>query len=45
MHSFEAKNNKVSWKVLIKGTPATWPEYELAFPVVVLPPYEAREEL
>ncbi|MHC4405396.1 MAG: DUF3592 domain-containing protein [Planctomycetota bacterium] len=37
MHSFKAGHNEILWKILVKGSPARWPDYERSFPVVVHP--------
>jgi hypothetical protein len=37
MHSFQAGNNEVHWKLLVQGDVVGWPPYERAFPVVVYP--------
>jgi hypothetical protein len=37
MHSFEAKNNKVTWKVVVRGRAAGLLPARAAFPVVVYP--------
>jgi len=37
MHSFKAEYNSICWKIVVSGDVAGWPDYERAFPVVVLP--------
>ena len=37
MHSFKSEHNEVSWKVVVKGQVASWPNYERCFPVIVYP--------
>jgi hypothetical protein len=37
MHSFKSEHNEVSWKVVVKGQVAAWPDYERCFPVIVYP--------
>jgi hypothetical protein len=37
MHSFKSAHNEITWKLLVKGSPATWPDYERSFPVIVHP--------
>jgi len=42
MHSFASEHNAVSWRVVVRGRPARWPEFSRAFPVVVHPPAPPR---
>lgn len=37
MHSFKSDHNEVTWKILVKGDVAGWPDYERSFPVIVYP--------
>ena len=37
MHSFKSRHNEVSWKVVVKGRLAAWPDYERSFPIIVHP--------
>jgi hypothetical protein len=37
MHSFKSAHNEVTWKILVKGSPARWPDFERSFPVLVYP--------
>ena len=37
MHSLKSGHNEVSWRILVKGTVAGWPDYERSFPVIVYP--------
>lgn len=37
MHSFRSEHNEISWKLLVKGAVAGWPDYERSFPVIVHP--------
>ncbi len=37
MHSFQANHNEVSWKLIVKGRVAGWPDYERVFQVVIHP--------
>lgn len=37
MHTFEAKNNSIQWKLLIKGDVAGWPDFEWDYPLLVRP--------
>jgi hypothetical protein len=38
MHSFEARNNKIVWKVHVKGEVARWPDFAFDFILCVVPP-------
>jgi hypothetical protein len=38
MHSFKAQHNEVSWRLVVKGDVAGWPDYKRAFPVIIHPP-------
>jgi len=38
MHSFRADHNEISWKLVVKGDVAGWPDYKRAFPVIIHPP-------
>jgi hypothetical protein len=37
MHSFQANHNQVSWKLIVKGSVAGWPDYQRVFQIVVNP--------
>jgi len=37
MHSFKSGHNEVTWKIIVKGSPARWPTFERSFPVIVYP--------
>lgn len=37
MHSFKAGHNEINWKILVRGKPHRWREYERCFPVIVYP--------
>jgi hypothetical protein len=37
MHSFKAGHNQISWRVVVKGDVAGWPDFKRAFPVIVYP--------
>jgi hypothetical protein len=37
MHSFKSKHNEVAWKILVRGSPVRWPDFERSFPVIVYP--------
>jgi len=37
MHSFRSGHNEVSWKIVVKGDVAGWPDYERSFPLIVYP--------
>ncbi len=37
MHSFAAKNNAISWKIVICGLADSWPPFERSFPVTMFP--------
>jgi len=37
MHSFKGAYNSVSWKLVVRGIVARWPDYERIFPVIVHP--------
>jgi hypothetical protein len=37
MHTFEARNNKVLWRLMVRGEVPRWPDVEEEFPVTVLP--------
>lgn len=43
MHSFEATNNKIIWKLHVKGEIAKWPDVDEEFPITVLPLKTPRE--
>jgi hypothetical protein len=43
MHSFEAKHNKIAWKLELRGRVGRWP-LRLKFPVIVYPAAEGCEE-
>jgi hypothetical protein len=42
MHSFKSGHNEVAWKIVVKGSPATWPDFERSFPVIVYPARNGR---
>jgi hypothetical protein len=37
MHSFASEHNAVSWRVVVRGQAARWPEFSRSFPVIVHP--------
>lgn len=37
MHSFKSGHNQITWKILVKGNPVRWPDFERSFPVIVYP--------
>lgn len=37
MHSFEARNNKILWHLVVRGQIPIWPDIKEEYPVVVLP--------
>jgi hypothetical protein len=37
MHSFKSGHNEITWKILVKGNPVRWPDFERSFPVIVYP--------
>jgi hypothetical protein len=37
MHSFEARNNKILWQLVVKGQIPIWPDIKEEYPIVVLP--------
>ena len=37
MHSFKSKHNEIAWKILVRGSPVRWPDFERSFPVLVYP--------
>ncbi len=37
MHSFASEHNAVSWRVVVRGRAARWPEFSRSFPVIVHP--------
>lgn len=37
MHSFKSGHNEIAWKILVKGSPVRWPDFERSFPVIVYP--------
>jgi len=37
MHSFKSKHNEITWKIVVRGSPARWPDFERSFPVIVYP--------
>jgi len=41
MHTFEAPNNKVLWRLVVKGDVRRWPDIEEEYPIVVLPAQES----
>jgi hypothetical protein len=42
MHTFEAPNNSVKWKITLRGEITGWPDIEADYPVILLP-HAARE--
>jgi hypothetical protein len=44
MHSFKSRHNEISWKVVVKGRPASWPDYERSFPIIVHPASNGNHE-
>ena len=43
MHSFESPHNKIQWKLIVRGVPDSWPEYQREFPVIMHPAIPTRE--
>ena len=43
MHSFDAPHNKIQWKLIVRGVPESWPEYQREFPVIIHPAIPTRE--
>ena len=43
MHSFDAPHNKIQWKLIVRGVPEAWPEYEREFPIIIHPADPTRE--
>jgi len=41
MHTFEAPNNKVLWRLVVRGDVQRWPDIEEEYPIVVLPAQES----
>jgi len=37
MHSFKSGHNEITWKILVKGNPIRWPDFQRSFPVIVYP--------
>ena len=37
MHSFSSANNRVLWKIVVRGSARGWPEFHRTFPIVVHP--------
>lgn len=37
MHSFEASDNKITWRLVLTTSIASWPDFAAAFPLVVAP--------
>ena len=37
MHSFKSTHNEISWKIIVKGDVAGWPNFARSFPVIVYP--------
>jgi hypothetical protein len=37
MHSFKAAHNAVTWKIVVHGDVAGWPDYTRTFPIIVRP--------
>jgi len=37
MHSFKAEHNEITWRIVVRGRVAGWPDYERGFPIVVHP--------
>ncbi|MFP4056250.1 MAG: DUF3592 domain-containing protein [Candidatus Brocadiia bacterium] len=44
MHSFEARNNKVLWRLQVHAHVHRWPDVKHSYPVTVLPILAAEEE-
>ncbi len=44
MHSFKSAHNEVTWKILVKGSPTRWPDFERSFPVLVYPNVNGRSD-
>lgn len=42
MHSFEASNNKIVWRLSVKGEVIRWPDFSFDFTLCVLPPEPLR---
>ncbi|HLA86218.1 MAG TPA: DUF3592 domain-containing protein [Thermoguttaceae bacterium] len=37
MHSFQSRNNSLSWSLVVEGKAAGWPDYRRAFSIVIFP--------
>ncbi|HUT88672.1 MAG TPA: DUF3592 domain-containing protein [Thermoguttaceae bacterium] len=44
MHSFQSGHNEVTWRILVKGSPARWPDFERSFPVIVCPSVNGKSD-
>lgn len=44
MHSFKGAHNSITWKLIVRGEPESWPAYEREFPIVIHPPAIQEEE-
>jgi len=44
MHSFKSGHNEVAWKILVRGSPARWPDFERSFRLIVHPGRNGKGE-
>ncbi len=44
MHSFKSGHNEVTWRILVKGSPARWPDFERSFPVIIYPRVNGKND-
>lgn len=44
MHTFEAPNNKITWRLRVRGTIPRWPDLDATYTVQVAPHLESPEE-
>jgi len=44
MHSFKSGHNAIAWKILVKGSPVRWPDFERSFPVIVYPGLNGKSD-
>lgn len=44
MHSFEAKDNKIIWQIVVRGVVDFWPDIKNEFKIAVVPPGMSQEQ-
>jgi hypothetical protein len=44
MHSFEAKDNKIIWQIVIRGVVDFWPDIKNEFKIAVVPAGMSQEQ-